>query len=155
MWNGLLHLPGDSVNISDIGYQPADRSDPGATLVCVTTNINTACCRSTDNNRVTNATAGAVGEWYYPNGTLVPRYSDNNGMSYFARMGFTHHIRLARVVSDSTSPLGVFTCRVPELSTGVLHKASIMVYQGEIMKECASTLFRVDYPTQYHRANTK
>ena len=46
--------------------------NPGSTLVCVTTNANTACCKSDDNNALNNATAGAVGEWYYPNGSLVP-----------------------------------------------------------------------------------
>ena len=77
MLNGMIHSPGDSVHISDIGPHPADRSNPGSTLVCVTTNVNSACCRDRDNNGVTSATAGAVGEWYYPNGTLVPRTGNN------------------------------------------------------------------------------
>ena len=63
MLNNISYLPGDSVLISDIGTQPPDeRSNPGSTLVCVTTNINIACCRAGDNNDVTNGTAGAVGE---------------------------------------------------------------------------------------------
>ena len=36
MLNGYIFLPGDSVHISDIGSQPANRSNPEATLVCVT-----------------------------------------------------------------------------------------------------------------------
>ena len=33
------YLSGQLVNITDIGGQPANRSDPGSTLVCVTTNV--------------------------------------------------------------------------------------------------------------------
>jgi len=40
------------VCISDIGPQPADRSHPGSTLVCVTTNVNTACGKVTDFARI-------------------------------------------------------------------------------------------------------
>ena len=127
--NGTTYLPGDSVLISDIGSQPSDRSDPGSTLVCVTANVNTACCRSGDNNYITNATAGAVGEWYNPDGTLVRRPSGN--VSDFARIGYTHQVRLERAVSDSTPPLGVYTCQVPEPSTGFVYSASITIYQDK------------------------
>ena len=100
-------LPGDSVLISDIGSQPGNRSDPGSTLVCVTSNINTACCRRQDNNGVTNATAGAVGEWLNPNGIPVSR--PRGHVVDLERIGFTHHVRLARVVSGSTPLLlGVY-----------------------------------------------
>ena len=125
MLNGVIHQPGDFVLISDIGPQPADRNDSGSTLICVTTNVNTACCRGNDNNALTNATAGSVGEWYYPNGTLVPRH--RNDVVNFARIGYTHEVRLSREVSDFTPPLGAFTCEVPEPSTGVLHRASINI----------------------------
>ena len=112
--NGVIYNDGASVLISDIGSQPADRSDRGSTLVCVTTNVNTACCRSRENNGVTNATAGAVGEWRYPNGNLVPR--PNGDVVDFARFGYTHHVRLAKAKSDSTPPVGVYTCEVPSTS---------------------------------------
>ena len=128
---GVLHLPGDSVNLSDIRQQPfEDRPNAGSTLVCVTTNVNTACCRRDDNNGLTNATAGAVGEWLYPNNTQVPRPSDGNVVN-FARIGYIYQVRLGREASDSTPPLGVYTCQVPEPSTGVLHKASITIQEGE------------------------
>ena len=121
--NGIIYYDGHSVLISDIGPQPADRSDPGSTLVCVTTNVNTACCRRRDNSaQVNTATAGAVGEWHYPNGTLVPR--PNNNPVDFARVGFTHQVRLSREVSTSSPPLGVYTCEVPDPS-GVTVTASI------------------------------
>ena len=126
--NGVIYNDGDSVLISDIGRQPADRSNPGPTLVCVTTNINTACCRGADNNGVTNATAGAVGEWYYPNGNLVPRPGGN--VVDFARLGFTHQVRLAREVSDSTPPLGVYTCQVPHPSGATVTDTITLMEQG-------------------------
>ena len=109
-FNGKILSPGDSVLITGIGPQPANRNNSGSTLVCVTTNVNTACCRKNDNNGETTAAAGAVGEWYYPNGTQVPR-PDGNVVD-FARIGFTHRVRLAR--EKGTPPLGVYTCEVPE-----------------------------------------
>ena len=60
------------------------------------------------------AAAGAIGEWHYPNGTLVPRASGH--VEDFARLAYTHQVRLARVVSDSPPPLGVYTCGVPDPS---------------------------------------
>ena len=139
MLNGAIHLPGKFVLISDIGFQPADRSYPGSTLVCVTTNVNTACCRRRENNTLTNATAGAVGEWYYPNGTLVPRPAGL--VTDFARVGSRHEVRLARaVLSDSTPPLGVYTCEVPEPSTGILHNASIPILKKGIFDRAKYTI---------------
>ena len=120
--SGVIYNDGDSVLISGVGLQPATRSDPGSTLVCVTTNVNTACCRKGENNGVTNATAGAVGEWHYPDGNLVPRPSGT--VVDFARVGYTRQVRLARTVSDSIPPLGVYTCEVPSPS-GVKFTASI------------------------------
>ena len=117
---GTIYYDGDSVLISDIGPQPDDRSNPGSTLACVTTNVNTACCRRSDN--LNTAKAGAVGEWHYPNGTLVPRASFH--VVDFARLAYTHQVCLARVVSDSTPPLGVYTCGVPDPS-GVSVNATI------------------------------
>ena len=129
MLNDTIHLPGASVLISDIGPQPADnRSDPESTLVYVTTNVNTACCRGADNNNKTNATAGAVGEWYYPSGTQVLRPSSDIAMDV-ERVGFTHEVRLASEVSDSAPPLGVYTCQVSEPSTGFVCSASITIHQ--------------------------
>ena len=125
--NGTVHLPGESVLISDIKSQPANRSDPGSTLVCVTTNVNTACCRKRDNKNVTNAAAGAVGEWYYPNDTLVPRPSGH--VVDFERIGHARQVRLARVASGSTPPLGVYTCEVPYLENGTNVSASVTLVE--------------------------
>ena len=126
MLNGIIHPPEDTLYLPDIGSQPDDRRYPGSTLICVTTNINTACCRENDNNGMTNATAGAVGEWYYPNGTLVPSPRKNED---FIRVRYLHQVRLARELFD-LPPLGVYTCQVPEISTGILYNASITILQS-------------------------
>ena len=121
MWNKTTYLHGDVIFLYDIGTQPDDISDPGSTLVCVTTYINTACCRGADNNNITNDTAGAVGEWHYPDGTQVSPSSEIN----FTTVGYTNQVRLAQTSSNSTPPLGVYTCQVPQSSNGVLYNASI------------------------------
>ena len=123
MLKGRAHLTGDSILIPDIGPQPDNRNESGSTLVCVTTNVNIACCRSNDNNALNLRNAGAVGDWYYPNSTKVPRGSHSKELS---RIGYTHQVRLARS-PDSTPPPGVYTCIVPEPVTGVLHNASIVM----------------------------
>ena len=123
MLNHLIYLSGDSIFLSDIGPQPANSSDPGSTFVCVTTNVNSACCGHGDTNGTTNDT---VGEWYYPDHTLVPHPDDN--LMEFARFSYTQQVRLAREVSGSSPPLGVYTCEVPETLTNVLHNASIIIY---------------------------
>ena len=125
MLNGNIHLPGVSVLISDIGPQPDNRNDSGSTLVCVTTNVNKACCRRKDNNALP-----AVGDWYSPDGTLVPRGSTSNELK-LSRIGYTHQVRLARS-PYSTPPPGVYTCIVPGPLAHVLHNASITIYIGKL-----------------------
>ena len=99
------YLHGQIVNISDIGEQPYyDISDPGSTLVCVTTNVNRACCRRSD--------GGNVGEWYYPNGTIVNR-PNNSSTAAFLRIGHEQQVRLMHR-SDATGPLGLYRCEVPD-----------------------------------------
>ena len=74
------------------------------------------------------ATAGAVGEWLYPSGTLVPRPSGH--VVDFARLAYTHQVRLARAASDSPPPLGEYTCGVPDLS-GVSVNATISLTEQQ------------------------
>ena len=58
MLRGTIYLPGSTVLITNIGTQGGtDPDQPGNTLVCVTTNINTQCCRNSDNNN-----GGALGD---------------------------------------------------------------------------------------------
>ena len=117
MLGNTIYLPGDSVLITDIGQQPVDRSDPGSTLVCVTSNVNTQCCRGRD--------GGNVGEWFYPNGSMVPRVNTiGSAVNIVAR--YTHQVRLG-IVGAPTGPLGVYRCDVPDGTTGTNVSASINI----------------------------
>ncbi len=52
-----LYLPGDTIPITDVGDEfPGANNppDPGPSLVCVTTNIKTMCCRGNDHPVVEN-----------------------------------------------------------------------------------------------------
>ena len=118
MLGNNIYLPGGSVLITDIGYQPANRSDPGSTLVCVTTNVNTACCRGSD--------GGKGGDWFYPDGSMVLRAKNiSSAMNVFARYGYTHQVRLG-IVGTPTGPLGAYQCDVPDV-TGTVVSASINI----------------------------
>ena len=110
-----MYLPGSTVLITDIGTQGGtDPNQPGGTLVCVTTNINTQCCRGSD--------GGAVGDWYFPDGSIVPHGIASGN---FGRTRSTHQVRLNRI-SYVMKPLGTYECRVPN-SNGVEQQAAIYI----------------------------
>ena len=96
--DNTVYLPGDSILITDVG------EEQGA-LVCMTRNVNSKCCRETDDHQ---------GEWYFPNGTLVPSASNSDTKSNFTRTADTERILLNRR-NDATSPIGRYTCGVPDL----------------------------------------
>ena len=100
--NGMVYLPGDTVLITTIGHSG---TDPDSSLVCVTSNVNTQCCRESD--------GGNVGEWYFPGGTIVPRQNSAAASATFTRSGFTHQVRLNRR-NNAMSPTGIYECRVPD-----------------------------------------
>lgn len=81
----------------------------------MTSNINTQCCRNSD--------GGRVGEWFFPNGTMLPRYLSSYAM---VRSGYTQQVRLNRKLSHVMGPIGEYQCRVPD-STGVEQVASIHI----------------------------
>ena len=115
--NGVIHLAGDSVLITDIGSN-ATLSDVSSTLVCVTSNVNTKCCRNTD--------GGRVGEWYHPDGTIVPRNAGTPGDDIFVRTGYTQQVCLNRR-ANAVGPLGVYRCDVPADPSGTIISASITI----------------------------
>ena len=98
--NGTVYQPGDTVLITAIGDS---KTDINSSLVCVTSNVNTQCCRGID--------GGRVGEWYFPNGTIVPRNMEAPASANFTRKGFTHQVRLNRR-NNAMSPTGIYECRV-------------------------------------------
>ena len=123
-----MYLPGDTVLITDIGIfvQAVDPVDPGLSLVCFTTNVNTACCRSSDGE--SDGISGNVGDWYFPDGMTVPRFGAAPSAD-FSRSGYTQQVRLNRR-NNSMTPTGAFECRVPDTS-GVEQIASIILSTGE------------------------
>ncbi len=92
---GTLYLPGTTVSITDVGDSyltdnVVNQNDSGLSLVCVTSNVNTECCRSRDHPGPGDS---SVGNWFYPNGTIVLGNSANpNGD--FTRSSHTQQIRL-------------------------------------------------------------
>ena len=132
--NGTVYLPGATIPITGVGDSyppgdPANPTEPGPSLVCVTSNVNTMCCRGSD-----HPGSGRVGNWLYPNDTIVLGNSDNpNGD--ITRSSHTHQIRLNRKRTDVMSPTGVYTCVVPdEDNTTMIHTATITLILGECKK---------------------
>ncbi len=88
--SGTVYLPGDTIPITDVGNSylsgsGTNQDDPGPSLVCVTRNVNTMCCGGAGN--------GSVGNWYYPNGTIVLG-NNVNPDGDFTRSSHTQQIRL-------------------------------------------------------------
>ena len=121
--NGILYLPGESVFFADIGKFVSE-TDPGTSLVCVTSNINMNCCRRIDGPN----DSGNVGEWYFPDGTIVPRHSAAPSAD-FTRSGFIHQVRLNRR-NNALTPNGIYECRVPDGLTGEMMNATITLERG-------------------------
>ena len=119
--NDTIYLPGDTIPITDVGDGfpgATNPTDPGPSLVCVTSNVNTMCCRSRD-----HPGSGPVGNWLYPNGTIVLHNSND-----FSRSYHTQQIRLNRKRTDVMSPTGIYTCEVPgALNTTITHTATIII----------------------------
>ena len=117
--SGTVYLPGDTILIADIGSENnEDQSDPGSSLVCVSTNVNAHCCRSAD-----NPNGGSRGEWLDPNRTRILNTPDTN----FYRTRYTQQVRLNRR-NSATLPTGVFTCEIPnEVDSIMPHTATITI----------------------------
>ena len=97
------------VDINDIGERYGD----GSQLVCTTTFR--PCCSTPPDRH---------GEWYYPNGTVVP--SSDTGWDFYRGRGDDGTVHLNRK-SNATIPLGDFYCEIPD-SIGVNQTLSIQVY---------------------------
>ena len=130
--NGVIHLAGDSVLITDIGSN-ATLDDASSTLVCVTSNVNTKCCRTSD--------GGRVGEWYHPNGTIVPRNSGTPADDIFTRTAFTEQVCLNRR-ANAVGPLGVYRCDVPADPSGANISASITIQRQGV---CLMSVLHILY----------
>ena len=115
-WRGNRYEPGDSILITDVGVHEGN-TGPGDSLVCVTTDVSTQCCNDT----------GDIGEWFFPNGNIVPRNNDME--SQIVRTGRTNQVRL-NFREHQESPTGEYICVVPETGGLVIHKAGIRLVTG-------------------------
>ena len=88
----------------------------GTALICRTDLVNTQCCRASD--------GGNVGEWYNPDGNVIPRGSST--ITFF-RTGSTRQVRLNRS-PNVMPPVGRYECRVPG-SNGMEQVAVINIQQ--------------------------
>jgi hypothetical protein len=66
-----------------------------------------------------------VGEWFDPDGNLLPRFNRDRSAS-FSRSAYTHQVRLNRR-NNAMSPIGLFECRVPPMGGGALVVANITI----------------------------
>ena len=113
MVENRVYLPGNSVNISDIGSQPLDdRSNPGSTLVCVTTNVNWACCRNSDSYG-----NGRIGNWSYPNEDMVNFTDAASDGESFTKFVQRQQLRLSSQGAPE-GPLGEYRCEIPDGNGG-------------------------------------
>ncbi len=121
--SGSVYLHNETVYIEDIGPDVDDRSNNrGAALVCHTDIVNTACCRSSDNNG-----NGPIGDWFYPdNSQVIHNNQDASTNNTFVRVGFHREVRLVTLGSP-TGPLGHYKCEVPNSRNDSVIAASIYI----------------------------
>ena len=121
--DGVRYESGSTVIITEVGSSTTSTTllDPALSLVCMTEEVNTQCCRGRD--------GGNVGEWVFPDGTTVPRRR-NSLNENFVRSGFTHQVRLNRR-NGALGPTGNYTCTVsPQEGCGdTPHVATISLGQ--------------------------
>jgi hypothetical protein len=114
MWNGTRISDGGSLPLVDVGER-ASSENPGLALVCVTDNFNTQCCRGSD--------GGSVGEWFFPDNTMIPRGRNALSDSIFIRTASAQQVLLNRRLN--TDMFGSYTCTVPNESRNANINASI------------------------------
>ena len=118
---GVIILPGESIDINDIGNDTGPRNSRLTDLVCDTTNINIHCCRRRDNNY-----EQPLGNWLYPNNSMVVKNNEDSiSNDIFVRIGYLRQVRLVKR-GNVNGPLGKYTCEVPDMN-GTIHRASIYI----------------------------
>ena len=123
--NGTTYSSGATVPITSIGV--SDGEDARSSLVCVTRNVNTVCCRDAEGEN--------VGEWHFPNGSIVP-HDSVNPTSNFTRSGFTHQVRLNRR-NNASAPYGVYTCVVPDNENNEVNHTANITLSGKLSYHCS------------------
>ena len=98
--------------IIDIG-QTNDTSTSG--LQCITDRK--PCCKSDPNRQ---------GEWFFPDGGLVPRHGAINVTTFYRTRGDDGTVNLNRVNDDVLMPTGKFCCVVPD-ATGISQRTCAII----------------------------
>ena len=88
--------------ITDIGE---DAPDGLPSLTCRTDLRN--CCRNSD-----TVGQGALGEWYYPNGSIIP-FMDTTSEGFYRRRNFQTVIMIRSETVNPLSPTGSYCCEIP------------------------------------------
>ena len=89
-----------------------DGRSGGSPLICATTF--TPCCK-----------VGKQGEWYYPDGTVVPDSTANE--DFFRSRNDDGELRLNRIRNNAMTPTGIFHCELP-VSDNVTQTLYVGVY---------------------------
>ena len=104
MLKGQRHFENELVAVEDIG-------EHDSALLCLTTNP--ACC-----SRQFTASNRGIGEWYYPNDTLVPIQATDT-TAYRNRWKGTVRLNKRQERLPSGPRLqGIFTCEIPDNKGG-------------------------------------
>ena len=106
--NGAFYGNNSVVDLSDIGVGTNTLGDGDSLgLRCLTDS--TQCCRGSDNPNG----GDTLGEWYFPDGTLVQDGTEPSRDFYRNRGPSV--VRLNRR-NNATSPTGVYRCEIPDAS---------------------------------------
>ena len=134
---GVTFANNSVINIELVGegYPGITQTNSGA-LECHTDDIN--CCRNIDNPNGTGR-----GEWYYPDGTVVPPPS---GDGFYRTRGHMV-IRLNRG-AGTLSPTGIYRCIIPDAG-GIIVTRYIQLGMGCMLhrhcNECIYLIFTTSY----------
>ena len=112
--NGMIYGNNSVISISDIGKTDI----VSEALQCITDKQ--PCCRS----------GGDTGEWFFPNGTMVPVMS--GAKTFYRNRGNSDgRVNLNHLNSSIMSPTSLFCCKVPDATDEM---QSLCTYIGKIIK---------------------
>ena len=108
------------INLVGEGFEGAQITDGGA-LECHTDD--TTCCRGIDNP----PNGPGRGEWYYPDGTVVPPPGRDTGL-YRTRDHMVIRLNHYRVIG----PTGVYRCEIPGVGGVIITRYITLASASEI-----------------------
>ena len=101
--NGTVYANNSVIPITDIGVEGSNTP-----LICNTDRR--PCCR------IPFDSSSLMGEWHYPNGSIVPGNGDDEGKYFFFRTRGDQDgtVNLFRRNNDIVSPFGSYCCEIPD-----------------------------------------